>query len=89
MALNLRSVAGHATSAPPGDQQQIGVRRDNWKYVLRGERGQLINLDDSLSNSLDRASEEPGLRNLAGDIKSRFSSVEVAFHKEVIPWVTL
>ncbi len=62
VALNLRSVAGHATSAPPGDQQQIGVRRDNWKYVLRGERGQLINLDDSLSNSLDRASEEPGLK---------------------------
>ena len=43
----------------------------------------------ALIETCHSASEEPGLRNLADDLKSRFDSVEVAFHKEAIPWVTV
>ena len=43
----------------------------------------------ALIETCHSASEEPGLRNLADDLKSRFDGVEVVFHKEVVPWVTV
>ncbi len=43
----------------------------------------------ALIETCHSASEEPGLKILAQDLRLAFEGTMVVFHKEVIPWVTL
>jgi len=43
----------------------------------------------ALIETCHSASEEPGLKILAQDLKSAFERTRVVFHPEVVPWVTL
>lgn len=54
----LRSVAGEPTHAIASDHLPFGMRRGAWKYVRRGDRETLYNLDEDPGERLDRSQQE-------------------------------
>jgi putative NIF3 family GTP cyclohydrolase 1 type 2 len=59
--------------------------------IIAGETNdfaQRFSIDSGIAliETAHSASEEPGLRALAQDIRAAFPSAKVVFHKEVVPW---
>ena len=48
-----------------------------------------VDSEVALIETCHSTSEEPGLRDLAGDLKSELPGIRVIFHRETVPWVTL